>query len=76
MGEALQSIADAAWGLVFSVASVLVGPTIALLLLKRFVPAIGNPLWRAYRQLLVWLLVAPVKLIRLLVREATGRRHR
>lgn len=76
----MQSITDAVNGLVWSIASVLIGPTILLLLLKRFVPVIGDQLWHAYSQLLaklmVGLIVAPIRLIRLLFREAMGRRHR
>jgi hypothetical protein len=72
----VQSIADAVGNLVWSVTWMLAGPTIVLLLLKRFVPVVGDPRWRAYCRLLGWLVVAPVRLIRLLVREAIGRRHR
>jgi len=72
----LQSISDAVGGVVLSVVSVLLGPTIVLLLVKRFMPIVGNPLWRGYCQLLAWLIIGPIRLIRLLGREAMGRRHR
>jgi hypothetical protein len=77
MGEqAVQSLSDGAAGLVFSVFSVLLMPTIVLLVLKRYVPILGNPLWRMYTRLLSWLVVAPVRLVRVLFREAIGRRRR
>jgi hypothetical protein len=72
----VQSIIDAFFGLVLSIAWVLLGPTIVLLLLKKFVPIVGDQLWHGYCQLLAWLVVAPIRLVRLLVREALGRRHR
>jgi hypothetical protein len=76
MGEqVLQFITDAISTLALSVASVLAGPTIMLLLLKHFVPTIGNPLWQWYCQALVWCVAAPVRLVRVLIREAMGRRH-
>jgi hypothetical protein len=71
----VQSILDAMSGLVWSAVSMLVVPTILLLLFKKFVPVLGDALWRGYCRLLVWLVVAPVRLIRLLIREATGRRR-
>ena len=74
--QALQSLSEAFSTVLFSIASVLLGPTIVLLLLKKFVPIVGNPLWQGYCRLLVWLVVTPVRLIRLLVLEALGRRRR
>jgi hypothetical protein len=71
----LQTITDYLAGLVCSAVSFLVMPTILLLLLRRVFPAAGEPIWRAYGQFLAWLIVAPVRLIRLLAREAFGRRR-
>jgi hypothetical protein len=77
MGEQLrQSVADVLTALLVSVASVLLPPTILLLLLKSFVPAIGTPLWQAWGRLVGWLVLAPIRVVRFLVREASGRRHR
>ncbi len=70
-----QSIGGALTTLALTVGSVLLPPTFLLLLLKMFVPAIGTPLWRAWGQLITWLIVTPIRLVRLLVREAFGRRH-
>jgi len=70
----LQSIVDGMTGLVCSIASVLLLPTIALLLFRRFVPVLGDTVWRGYCQLLTWCVVAPVRLVRLLCREAVRRR--
>jgi hypothetical protein len=70
----LQTITNTLTSLVCSVASILMVPTILLLLLRMVAPAIGAPIMRAYGQLLAWLVVAPIRLIRLLAREAFGRR--
>lgn len=70
----MQSIADYLSSMVCSIVSVFVAPTILLLLLRMFMPSIGEPIWRAYGQLLAWLIVAPIRLVRLLAREAFGRR--
>jgi hypothetical protein len=72
----VQSITDAVTSLVCSVASVLVGPTVLLLVFRRLVPSLGDAVWRGYCQLLIWLVKAPIQLIRLLVHEAVGRRRR
>ncbi|GHJ48955.1 hypothetical protein Cs7R123_62970 [Catellatospora sp. TT07R-123] len=71
----MQSIADYLTSLVCSVASVLVVPTALLLLLRMFVPALGGPLLSAWGQLLAWLLLVPVRLIRWLAQEAFSRRR-
>lgn len=71
-----QFMMDVIAALVWSAASVLIAPTVLLLLLKKFAPAAGDPLWRGYCQLLAWLVIAPIRLVRLLVREAFGRRNR
>jgi hypothetical protein len=72
----MQSIANAVSALLVTVFSVLIGPTVVLLLLRRFLPPLGNPLWRGYCRLFAWAVVAPVRLLRLLVREASGRGRR
>ena len=69
-----QSIADSVTGLLCSVASVLLVPTIVLLLFRRFVPVLGDAVWRGYCQLLIWCVVAPVRLVRFLYRQAVSRR--
>ena len=71
----VQSIQDAVTSVVMSVVSVLLGPTVLLLLLKIFVPPLGAPLWQAWCRLLGWLVVAPIRAVRFLLREAFGRRH-
>jgi hypothetical protein len=70
----LQSIVDSVTGLICSVVSFLAVPTIVLLLFRRFVPVLGDAVWRGYCQLLIWLVVAPIRLTRLLFREITSRR--
>ena len=70
----LQSIVDGVTGLVCAVASTLLVPTILLLLMRRFVPVVGESLWRGYCQLLTWLVVAPVRLVRVLYRDLVRRR--
>jgi len=72
----MQSVLNAVLALVMSAASVLLPPTLLLLLLKAFVPAIGAPLLQAWGQLLAWLVLAPVRLVQFLAREASGRRRR
>ena len=59
-----------------SLVSLLAVPTILLLLFRKLVPILGDAVWRGYCQLLAWLVVAPVRLIRLLVREAVGMKPR
>jgi hypothetical protein len=72
----MDHIANFVGGVVWTVVSVLGPPTVVLLLLRRFVPALGNPLWRVWCRLLTWLIVGPIRLVRLLVREAIGHRGR
>ncbi|MEV6846714.1 hypothetical protein [Actinoplanes sp. NPDC051411] len=62
--------------LVVSVILLLAGPTICMLLVRRFVPYLGEQLWRAYCNVLMWLLRAPFRLIGVLVREITSARRR
>ena len=72
MGEqTVQSLTEAVSGL----AVVLLLPAIALLVLKRTVPVVGDPLWRRYRRLLGWLVVLPVRLVRRLAGGTVGRRR-
>jgi hypothetical protein len=66
---------DSLTNLVCGVVSILAVPTFLLLLLRMLVPSVGEPILRAYGQLLAWLVVAPIRLVQLLVREAFGRRH-
>ncbi|MBL7262093.1 hypothetical protein [Paractinoplanes lichenicola] len=72
----MQALGDALTSLILSVVSALLVPTVLLLILRRLMPVLGDPLWRAYCRLLTWLVVQPVRLIRLLIREAIGRRGR
>jgi hypothetical protein len=71
----MQSLSNAAAALVWAIVWALVGPTIILLLLRRYVPMLGNPLWHAYRRLLGWAAVAPFRLLRALTKEALNRRR-
>lgn len=76
MGERiLQSITDMTMAVGGTVLSVLLPPTIMLLLLKMFVPVIGSPLWQAWGRFVGWLILAPIRVIQYLIREASGRRH-
>lgn len=70
----MDLLANAVSGVFWSLVSVLAPPTILLLVLRQFLPALGDPLWRGWCQLLAWLVIGPIRLIRLLFREATGRR--
>jgi hypothetical protein len=73
----MQSITNALSNLAVSIVMMLAGPTVLMLLVRRFVPVVGEELWRAYCRLLFWLLRAPIRLIRVLVNEiATARRRR
>jgi hypothetical protein len=72
----MDAIANLVGAVVWTVVSVLGPPTIMLLILRAFIPALGNPLWRGWCQLVIWLIVGPIRLVRLLVREAIGRRGR
>ena len=72
----MQSIADAVSNLVVSVLILLIGPTVLMLLIRRFVPYLGDRLWRLYCDALMWLLRAPFLVVRLLVREITANRRR
>ena len=69
----LQSFVDTVSGMVFSVVSVFIAPTILLLLLRHFLPLIGEPLWRLYCQFVVLIFTAPVKIMKALYREARRR---
>jgi hypothetical protein len=55
--------------LVAGVLSLLAVSTVLMLLVRRFVPYLGEQLWRTYCDVLMWLLRAPFRLIRLLFRE-------
>ncbi len=70
MDQLANAVSEVVWGLV----SILAPPTLLLLVLRRFMPVLGEPLWRMWCQLLAWLVIGPIRLIRLLVREALGRR--
>lgn len=72
----MHYITDFLGAVFWTVVSVIGPPTVMLLLLRHFMPSLGNPLWRGWCQLLTWLVVGPIRLVRLLVREAIGRRGR
>ncbi|GID28965.1 hypothetical protein [Paractinoplanes brasiliensis] len=72
----MQTLSDALVSQILNIASVLLVPTVLLLILRRLIPGFGDALWRGYCQLLTWMVVLPVRLIRLLILEAAGRRGR
>ena len=65
----MQPFADAASNLAVQILTLLIAPTLIMLLVRRFVPIVGQDLWRLYHRLLRWLLLAPFRLLRLLVSE-------
>lgn len=71
----MQAVSDTLVGLILSIASVLLVPTFLMLILRKLIPVLGDALWRGYCRLLTWMVVLPVRLIRLLIMEATGRRR-
>lgn len=71
----MQSVSNAAGAFLWAIVSMLVGPTVILLLLRHYVPMVGNPLWRHYCRLLGWAVAAPFRLLRMLTREALTRRR-
>ena len=77
MGEQIvHTVLDALLAVGMSIATMLLPPTFLLLLLKAVVPAIGAPLLQAWGQLLMWAVLAPIRVVQFLAREAFGRRHR
>jgi hypothetical protein len=72
----MESIAAAISNLLVSALLLLVGPTVIMLLVRRFVPYLGEQLWRSYCNLLMWLFRAPFVLVRLLIREISAARRR
>ena len=72
----MQSITAAISNLVVSVLFLLAGPTVLMLLVRRFVPYLGEQLWRSYCNALLWLLRAPFRLVRVLVKEIAAARRR
>jgi hypothetical protein len=71
----MQVIADAVAALAWGIVSVLFVPTVLLLVLRRFMPFLGNPLWQMYQRALLWCFVTPFRLVRVLAQEATRRRR-
>jgi hypothetical protein len=71
----MESITAALSNLVVNVLFLLAGPTVLMLLVRRFVPYLGERLWRVYCDTLMWLLRAPFRLVRLLINEITARRR-
>ncbi|MFP5372122.1 MAG: hypothetical protein ACLGI3_15445 [Actinomycetes bacterium] len=72
----MESLTAALSNLVVSALLLLAGPTVIMLLVRRFVPYLGEQLWRAYCDVLMWLLRAPFRLLRTLVREIAAARRR
>jgi hypothetical protein len=72
----MQSITEALSNIVVSVLFLLAGPTVFMLLVRRFVPYLGEQLWRSYCNVLMWLFRAPFWLVRALVREIAAARRR
>ena len=71
----MHYITDLLSTVLWAAVSILGPPTVMLLLLRHFMPMLGNPLWRGWCRLLTWLAAAPIRLIRFLVREVFGRRR-
>jgi hypothetical protein len=65
------SIANAAAALFWNVVYLLIIPTAALFVLRRYMPFVGQPLWQMYQRLLIWCVAAPFRAIRALVQAAT-----
>lgn len=68
----MSSIADAAAGFLWSVASLLLIPAAVLFVMRRYMPFVGQPLWQLYQRMLVWCVVAPFRVVRALIRAATA----
>lgn len=68
----MRGLGDALAGLLSSVVSTLVVVTVMLLVLRRYLPFLGRPLWRSYQRGLRWCAVAPWRVLRALVRAATA----
>jgi hypothetical protein len=68
----MRGITDATTALVSSAVSVLLVVTITLLVMRRYLPILGQPLWRLYQRALRWCLVTPVRVVRALIRAATA----
>ena len=69
----MHDLGTAFTNLVVSVILLLAGPTIGMLLIRRFVPYLGERLWRVYCDVLLWLLRAPFRLVAVLIREIRRR---
>ncbi|HEX8410001.1 MAG TPA: hypothetical protein VF883_14160 [Thermoanaerobaculia bacterium] len=72
----MESITTTLSNLVVSVLLLLAGPTVFMLLVRRFVPYLGEQLWRSYCDVLMWLVRLPFRLIRVLVNEIAAARRR
>lgn len=71
----MQSITAAFGDLLVNVLFLLAGPTVVMLLVRRFVPYLGEQLWRSYCNALMWLFRAPFRLVRVLVNEIAAARR-
>lgn len=71
----MQDIADALTALVVNLLVLIAGPTVLMLLVRRFVPYLGERLWRCYCDALIWCFRLPFRVVRFLVNELTNRRR-
>ncbi|MEV6634686.1 hypothetical protein AB0M54_28460 [Actinoplanes sp. NPDC051470] len=69
----MRPVIDAATGLVAQAITLIAVSTVMMLLVKRFVPVLGAELWRWYWTALTWLIRAPFRLIRVLLKNITHR---
>jgi hypothetical protein len=47
--------------------------TVGMLLMRKFVPYLGEQLWRSYCNVLIWCVKAPFRLARVLLNEVRRR---
>lgn len=71
----MQALGDSIAALVSSVLTLLIVTTLMLMVTRRFMPFIGQPLWQLYQRGLWWCVVAPFRLLRVLIRAATDHRR-
>ncbi|MGA5300092.1 hypothetical protein ACPCHT_09210 [Nucisporomicrobium flavum] len=72
----MQEVTAALSNLIVSALLLLAGPTVLMLLVRRFVPYLGEQLWRIYCDVLMWSIRAPFRLVRFLINEVTARNRR
>jgi hypothetical protein len=72
----MPSIANAVTNLAVGILFLLAGTTVIMLFVRRYVPVVGESLWRYYRRVLLWIFRAPFRLVRRLVHEIARARRR